>query len=238
MYPRRAGLALLLFVSAGCTSYSFRGSQPNSSDKNLRELPSSFRIASYSYELGGQGMPNPWSTPRNVGSSVDKSVLQKSLAHKYPDLFTDEDESIPLDVIVTFTSGNADFWGLVPYFLSLGILPSRIVYYTDRCEVRTSISEDRKARAKRSDIAFSSKCWLSVWTPLPLLMSDSPREFTGAYRSGYGVMAAPHLNNLCLQNQKDVFTDTVAEGVVSCIGTMDKADLQRQAVLNNLKGAK
>lgn len=235
MKKNRVWLVSLFLFAAGCTSYSFRGVHPSVPAQGATGAPCKYRIKNYSCDFMGQAMPNPWSIPRFVGPSVDKTAIQRSLERKFPDLFSDEDDSVSLDVDVSFTGGNADYWGLVPYFAFLGVVPSRIVWYKDRCEIRTAISDDKSARARRSDIGFSSKAWLSVWTPFGLMMSDSPGQYNGECRSGYGVMTAPHLNGTCLQDEKDVFSATVAAGIVACIGKMDQSDLQRRAILNSLK---
>ena len=237
---KTASLLGLVFVVllTGCSSYSFRGTKAAAFDLAVPMPSCKFRVDKFNLVASGSNAGNIWAISASASAKVDKRIMQSTLARMRPELFTEDETGIPLDIKVDVSECHGDYWGMVPYFLFLGIVPSRIVYFRESGTVSVCVSDNTELHPSQENIGFSSKGWLSVWTPFGAMMSDSPDLYQGESRSGAGVMVAPHLNDKCRADQQDVYSVTVANAVIAALGKMDKNALQRIAVLQSVKGEK
>lgn len=227
-------LVFSVWVFTGCTSYSFRGMQGDGRTSLPTDLTCKFRLASYSFSSQAAAVAGPWAIGGSSVDRVDTHALEVALQQLQPSLFTSDPSGLPIRVRVEIADGDADYSGLFPYFLSLGILPGRIICFHERGFVHVCLDDVNERLDQKSDIGFSSKCWLSVWTPLAAAMNDEPGMYSGENRHGTGIMTAPHLNNSCRKDEIDVFALTVAHAVIDALGQVDQNTLKRHAVLKAL----
>lgn len=196
-------VSLSMFFT-GCTSYSFRGSHT--------PPPPAAPLSSNQYHLKNYTSDikwgNGWSIPKGAGRQVIKQEIENELCATYPRRFTKDAGSTPIDVRVRHIDSDVSCWGMIPYFLSLGIYPGNIMRYMDTCEVTVSAN----GMAKKGEVKFRSNSWLSVWTPWALSRRDSPDAYTGAHRRGNGIMTVSAPGNTCFEHQSEVFTaEIIAE---------------------------
>lgn len=224
---RNIFMVFLVILSSGCTSYSFRGSQPTIGRVDFK---TKFTVKKYSYSCSGRGGATAWSIAQFAGKPVDKTAIERTLVTKYPSLFS-QDGGMPIDVEVSLTDGHTGWGGFVLYMLTLGGYPAKTYSSKDVCDVNVSLSNADNVKYMTSEVKFNSSGWLTLWTPFGLIMSDKPGSYTGPYRSGGGIMVAPHLDSDCLLDQQDVFMETVAAGIVSCLGELDETKIPASALL-------
>jgi len=208
------GVVAVFLLQQGCASYSFRGAHSPSAKAPCEASVRQYRLNRYTSNIPLS--LTPWSIARFAGVNTSKRDLERTLLNLYPARFTRKETAFPVDVKVRYVESKRNAWGLAFYFLTLGIYPSNILCYEDRCEVLVSIN----GQARKGLVKYRSNCWLSVWTPFGLHRKDSMGEYTGSHRTGKGFMIAPHLSTECLNDQKDVFTSEIAAEINAYIGQM------------------
>lgn len=194
-------IPVLLSVSfCGCTSYSLRGLHTKMSP--MPEPGSTYYLRSYSADLG---WPNGWSVAKCGGKQIIKQEIANGLHSSYPERFPRTADGIPVDVKVTLVDSKCNMWGLVPYFLTLGVYPANVIRYTDTCDVSVSVGGIKRT----GRVKFRTNSWLSVWTPFGLSRTDSPDEYNGEHRRGSGIMMTPSI----YRDQSDIYISEVVEEI-------------------------
>lgn len=199
----------------GCTSYSFRGTHSPFPPKT--PVVQQYKLNQYSSDI--KPSLTPWSIVRFGGTQVSKRDIERTLLAAYPDRFVRAETAIPVDISVRSVESRCNAWGLVPYFLTLGIYPANVIRYQDRCEITVSMDGCRK----KGEAKFRSNAWLSVWTPFGKDRTDSPDEYTGTHEGGGGLMIAPHTNSECFERQKNVYISEIAAEVNAVVLKLEQA---------------
>lgn len=220
---RLASSLLLALCSAGCMSYSFRGSE---SVVKKEAGPAKFVIKQYTFDCSTDTTATGWSIPRFAGRPVERAAVERMLLKKYPALFSDS-EGIPVDVAFRVTGGRTEYGGLVVYMLTLGGYPGKTYVRRDTGTVSLSFCDAKISRSVGADFKFSSIGWLTLWTPFGLMMSDEPGGYDGPHRSGKGFMVAPHLDGDCYLDQQEVFLETVTDAIASSLSSLAPDEVQQ-----------
>jgi hypothetical protein len=172
---------------------------------------------------------------------LEKEILMAEAVKKYPALFTADQSGIPLHVGIRVSTYRSDLWsGLLTFLPSLGILPGRDVFLEDKGIVAISVVGAFSSLSATTGIAFSSKDWVSVWTPLGAFMKDLENvgTYNGVARKGWCVSLptesiAPKEEGRI--HQREVFAETVVEAIVAGLAKLDRSEIERVEVLRRLR---
>lgn len=157
---------------------------------------------------------DPWSIPQ-VASVYNMEKLRKMIEQRYPSIFVYDESATPIDVNVYCTNEEKELeWTiLVPYIVSLGVLPcyQRTI---SKCEISVRNAGAYPKLQKNSVTCFQTDLKLTCFSPLGLSQFDSSSVAT-VQKHNSGVMKAPHLDRNALNDLLMVFSEAVSDAVVA-----------------------
>lgn len=216
------GIVFLLFC--GCTSYRLKGSVVHASN-TIPSTEKKYRIEKFinKSDVGiyASGYDtDPWSIPA-VSKRFSETEMCSDLMSKNPKVFSCAADSIPLEVEIYSRSESKDGrWSIIfPYILTLGIFPAWIGT-TSQSELKVTSLADRNIRTS-CIIDFRSDIKLTVFSPIGLIAYDATPEAT-SYRTGSGLMTAPHVDAGTLWELRTVYTETLAVAICRCAQELEK----------------
>ena len=222
-----AVMVTAVILCGGCTSYRFTGKALSPVNERRHTLHNKYRIVRLVFERKTKcdcedsiTYIDPWSLPQ-VAARCDIESIRLKIMQRYPEVFADDFASTPVSVKVVTTSEdkNNTVTVLVPYLISLGLLPA-CVETVSSCEVLVSIEALNAPTPRQIPLSFASISNLTVLSPIGLMVFADKTD-VNSQRKGAGVMHGPHTDNACRDNACDVVTETLADVVVSAVMQMD-----------------
>jgi hypothetical protein len=186
-------------LQTGCAVYSIRGTHSSDLLGVQTANGPKYRLASYTVEFS-----QDWflATPAHYARfGLTQLDVERTLIEKNPLRFTrgfvpdakdGSAAAIPLNVHLRTVNSTSDCApGLAIYFISLGILPGKIHSFEDTFDVEVRTGEATSQRVARGGVGYRSNLWLSCYTPLALLCSDSADNYRdrGLHKEGRGGVA-------------------------------------------------
>ncbi|MBR4171440.1 MAG: SHOCT domain-containing protein [Kiritimatiellae bacterium] len=232
---KRIGILLILLVTVccGCSSYRFQGTVHDPAFVTGARPQGKYRIAKFKMtvpKMSGSfrhvddpfAAPDPWSIPQ-VSYKKKTELIICDLEQFIPSMFSSDNRAEPVEIQITSAGDEKSnmFSIIVPYLISLGIFPGWMGTST-RCDVIVTLARDRNLSRKfsieyRSDMKLSfSPIGLIPYNPVP----------APSFRTGVGIMAAPHINERSCRDSQDVFCETLAMGIAACLTDMERGRYQ------------
>ena len=214
-----------IVLCGGCTSYRFTG-KVLAPVNERHALHNKYRIVRLVFERKAQSSYeapitiDPWSLPQ-VAALCDIESIRLKIMQWHPEVFVDDFASTPVSVKILTTSENTNYGGtiLVPYLISLGILPAWMETESS-CEAFVSIEAHNVPKPRQVPLSFTSICKLTCFSPIGLIEFDDKPD-VNSLRKGAGVMQGPHTNKACRDKLCDVVTETLSDVVASAVMQMD-----------------
>lgn len=212
---------MIMFASAGCTSYRVVGKSPNNLAASSVRLQRTYRLERIKVNYDSiNGMPSHvWNMSFALGK-FPVNDFEERIIKKRPEVFVENPNSIPIVAEVNLKSGRGSlYWtALVPYLVSLGILPAQI-QYDDVCGV-TIQRRDTMYQTPETTFSFQHKCMVTALSPIGLIGYDNVPDTT-ACSSGSGIILQPALDKNVRDNIADAISTTLAATIVSLLQQME-----------------
>ena len=207
-----------LLFSTGCSSYRVCGYAPSRSGTN--------EITKRTYRLQRIVLRNVSSMPTIVWTTefalakTPASAYERLVTQKLPNVFSDERTSIPIEaeVIIRSSTGSLGWTILVPYLVTLGILPAQM-QYDDVCGVVVRRLDSPVILAEQT-FRFQHKTMVTALSPIGLGGFD-PDSMATSERSGNGIMAQPEINMDVRNNIADALAETIAATIATALRHME-----------------
>ena len=220
-------LVTVCFFWTGCMAYRLQGHALTTSAGHV-EIAGQYRIDRVSF-VAPNFIFNPWSIPQTAKMNTlfqQQDTAIASLMRHHPNVLnpapTSEGVSVSIRILPTETRNG---WSvLFPYLCTLSIFPAFPSTITP-CDV-TVTSIPYPASSASCRIQFQSDSHVTVLSPIGFIGYDPPP--VSVYRLGSGVMAAPYLSPTCKQACLDVFDETLANAVITCIAIMEDSRKKAQ----------
>ena len=217
--------AAAVVLCGGCTSYRFTG-KVLSPVNERHTLHNKYRIVRLVFEKKEQlsyEAPitiDPWSLPQ-VAALCDIESIRLKIMQRHPEVFADDFASTPVSVKVLTSSENKNYTAtvLVPYLISLGILPAWMETVSS-CEAIVSIEAHNAPKPRQIPLEFASISKLTCFSPIGLIEFEDKPDMN-SQRKGADVMQCPHTNKVCRDKLCDVVTETLSDVVASAVMQMD-----------------
>lgn len=206
-------------LMTGCGSYRFHsvGETPLASGQPTRQ----YRIVGLSFDVkrGLNGFnpqnnpfapPDPWSIVQTA-SLLNQKDLVEAIKRKN-EAVGDNADAVPVEIEIVSQSERKELEAtiLVPYLVSLGILPAwnRSI---SSCTIKMTLGIGTARKSYQYECNFISNSKMTAFSPIGIIdYDDIPDAIAQRKASGY---AAPHLNPNCLNDLKTVFATTVSKAL-------------------------
>ena len=222
---------LLVVVSAfcGCNSYRFAGTVDDSTANRNTRTERKFRIANLQIDVR-RGLneemrkqnernpfvaPDPWSIPQ-IASISSEGKLINMIYRRFPGVFSSDATAKALDVKVSCLNENKDYaWSILcPYVITLGIAPA---FMETQCECAVEVvGVDGEKFGSQMVVDFNSTFRMTCFSPFGLIGYERMPDATSQALGG-GVFAAPHMDADVAEEAQKVFSETIANAVVSTL---------------------
>lgn len=236
-YGKRIGILLITLAAmcCGCMAYRFQGTAQGAGSGAMTTPQGRYRIADFRMTVprmsltpfrsvdDPMSMPDPWSIPQFSYKRKTELII-RDLEQFIPSVFTADSRAEPIEVQLT-ASGDENWNGLTlifPYLISLGIAPCWLGTST-RCDVTVTFARNRNL-SRRFGLEYRSDRHLTAFSPFGLISYDSVPATS--FRTGSGVLVAPHTDERAGRDTQDVFCETLAKGIAACLAEMEQSQFQ------------
>ena len=217
-----------IVLLCGCTSYRFQADIPRF-DRNQAPVEGKYRVVNISNHAkdgvfaigrGPWATPDPWSIPGRA-NKMSESEVRRALIRRYPNVFTDAADGIPLGIEICSLAESKE--GIVsvfvPFLVTVGAFPMQMTA-SSQCELRVKLLNDSGAWHSRI-MNFQSKAKTTTITPLGLISYNRAPNAV-SYRTGAGFRKTPHQSRACLADSQAVFIEAFSAGVIACLDEIEQ----------------
>ena len=217
----RVAWTVVLLCGEGCNSYRVCG-HADVSEEPMRNLNRTYRLQQITLRNVSSMPVQLWTTEYAL-AKTPISAYERLVARSRPDVFAERPDSIPIVVEVSLrnSEGSLGWTILVPYLVTLGILPAQL-QYDDVCGVIVRRLDTGYSMPEET-FMFQQKTQLTAFSPFGLGGFGHDSTAT-AERSGSGVMATPDTNMNVRNNIAEALAETMAATIVESLRRMEAAE--------------